>query len=141
MKKFMILYLSFLVFTLVFGGCETPLVKTSDKQLINTAMSEWKVAFEAKDLNRLMKLYSENYLSSTGSSKLAMRERMAGAIERGSFDDVKVKIQDAKINTLGNQATFGPVEITLDRETLVLEYTLQKEESKWLIVNSKRKKN
>ena len=141
MKKSMILSLGFLVLTLAFCGCQAPGGNASDEKLIKTAMSKWKVAFEAKDLDRLMMLFSENYLSSTGSSKLAMRERMAGAIERGSLDNVKTNIQNARLNILGDKATFGPVEITDDNGTLTLEYTLQKEEDKWLIVGSKRKEN
>jgi hypothetical protein len=88
-----------------------------------------------------MMLFSEEYISSSGSSKLAMRERMAGAIERGSLDNIKVNIQNARMNILGDKATFGPVEITRDNGILVLEYTLQKEQEKWLIYGSKRKEN
>ncbi|MBN1804689.1 MAG: nuclear transport factor 2 family protein [Sedimentisphaerales bacterium] len=139
MKKSAVLSLGFLAFTLAFCGCQAPGGKASDEKLINNVMSGWKTAFEAKDLDRLMMLYSENYLSSTGSSKLAMRERMAGAIQRGSFGDVEVKLKNARLNILGDKATFEPVEVTLNRETLALEYTLQKEEGKWLIINSKRK--
>ncbi len=141
MKKSVILNLGFLVFAAAFCGCQTPVEGPSDEQLINTAMTEWKAAFEARDLDRLMVLFSENYISSTGSSKVAMRERMAGAIERGSLDNVEIKIQNAKLTLVGDKATFGPVEITLDRGTLAIEYTLQKENGKWLIVSSRRREN
>lgn len=141
MKKSMILSLGFLVFTLTFCGCQAPGGNVSDEQLIDNVMAEWKAAFEAKDLNRLMILFSENYISSSGSSKLAMRERMAGAIERGSLDNVKTNIQNARMNVLGDKAIFGPIEITQDNGTLILEYTLQKEEDKWLIIGSKRREN
>ena len=141
MKKTVVLNLFFLIFAVSFCGCQTPVEGPSDEQLINTIMAEWKAAFEARELNRLMILFSENYLSSSGSSKIAMRERMAGAIERGSLDNVKIKIQDAKLTLAGDMATFGPVEIILDRGTLALEYTLQNEDSKWLIVSSRRREN
>lgn len=138
MKKAVILKLSFIIFTAALCSCQTPAEGPSDEQLINTIMAEWKAAFEARDLNRLMVLFSENYISSNGSSKVAMRERMAGAIERGTLDDVKIKIQNAKLTLVGNTATFGPVEINLDRGTMALEYTLGKENGMWLIVSSKR---
>jgi hypothetical protein len=141
MKKSVILSLVFLVFTTGFYGCQTVVEGPSDEELINTAMTEWKAAFEAKDLDRLMVLFSENYLSSSGSSKIAMRERMAGAIKRGSLDNVKINIQNAKLTLVGEKATFGPIEITLDSGTLALEYTLQKEDGKWFIVSSKRQEN
>jgi hypothetical protein len=141
MKKSVILSVGFLVFALVFCGCQAPGGNVSDKQLINNVMTEWKAAFETKDLNRLMMLFSEQYVSSSGSSKLAMRERMAGAIERGSLDNVKINLHNARMNILGDKAIYGPVEITSDSGTLTLEYTLQKEEAKWFILSSKRKEN
>ena len=141
MKKSVILYLSFFVFAVVFCGCQTPPEGPSDKELINTTMTEWKAALEAKDLDRLMALFSDNYISSSGSGKVAMRERMAGAIERGSLDNIKIKIENAKITLVGDQATFGPVELTSDIGTLTIEYTLQREDVKWLIVGSKRQEN
>ena len=139
MKKSVILSLGILAFTLTFCGCQSPVVNVSDEQLIKNVMAEWKAAFEAKDLNGLMILYSENYISSSGSSKLAMRERMAGAIERGSLDNVEINIQNARLVVLGDKATFGPVEIRDSSGALTIEYTLQKEEDKWLIIGSKRK--
>ena len=143
MKKSVILNLGLLVFVAVFCGCQIPaeVEGPSDEQLINTTMTEWKAALEAIDLDRLMALFSENYISSSGSSKVAMRESMAGAIERGSLDNIKVKIENAKLTLVGDQATFGPVEVTSDRGTLTIEYTLQREDVKWLIVSSKRMEN
>ena len=141
MKKSVILNLVVLVFAVVFCGCQTPVKGPSDKELINTTMTEWKAAFEARDLDRLMAVFSDNYISSTGGGKVAMRERMAGAIERGSLDNVEVKIQNAKLTLVGETATFGPVEITSDRGTLTIEYTLQREGDKWLIISSKRQEN
>ena len=142
MEKSVILSLSLLVFAVVFCGCQTPVVEgPSDEQLINTAMTEWKAALEAKDLDRLMALFSDSYVSSSGSGKVAMRERMAGAIERGFLDNINIKIENAKLTLVGDQATFGPVELTSDRGTLTIEYTLQREDIKWLIVSSKRHEN
>jgi ketosteroid isomerase-like protein len=141
MKTSIILSLSLLIFAVVFCGCQTPAEGPTDKQLINTAMTEWKAALEARDLDRLMALFSDNYVSSSGDGKVAMRERMAGAIERGSLDNIKVKIENAQLTLLGEQATFGPVEITSERGTLTIEYTLHREDVKWLIVGSKRQEN
>ena len=141
MKKSIILSLSLLIFAVVFCGCQTPAEGPTDKQLINTAMTEWKAALEARDLDRLMALFSDNYVSSSGDGKVAMRERMAGAIERGSLDNIKVKIENAQLTLLGEQATFGPVELTSERGTLTIEYTLHREDVKWLIIGSKRQEN
>jgi len=101
-------------------------------------MAEWKAAIVAKDIDKLMATFSENYVSSRGSGKDAMRERMSGAIERGFLDSVEVNIENPQITIEGDKATFGPVEFVADRGTMTLEYSLQKENGAWLIVGSKR---
>ena len=139
MKKSVILNLSLAVLAAVLVyGCQTLGEGPSDEQLINTTMAEWKAALAAKDLDKLMALFSEDYVSSRGSGKVAMRERMAGAIERGFLDDVEIKIENAQIRLEGDKATFSPVEFVADRGTMTLEYTLQKENGTWLIISSKR---
>jgi len=138
MKKSVILNLSLTVFAVALCGCQTLGVGPSDEELVSTKMAEWKAAMVAKDLDKLMATFSENYLSSRGSGKDAMRERMAGAIERGFLDSAEVNIEDAQITIEGDKATLSPVEFTSDRGTMALEYTLQKENGAWLIVSSKR---
>jgi len=71
----------------------------------------------AKDLDRLMATFSDNYVSARGSGKASMRERLAGAIERGFLDNVEVNIENAQIMIEGDKATFGPVEFVADRGT------------------------
>jgi hypothetical protein len=141
MKKAVILNLFFLILTAAFCACQSPVEGPSDEQLVNTVMTEWKAALEAGDLGRLMVLFSDDYMSSSGSSKVAMRESIAGAIERGSLDNIEIKIQNAQLTLVGETATFGPIEITSDRGTLAIEYTLRKESGMWLIISSKRKEN
>ena len=138
MKKSVILNLSLVVLTVTLCGCQTLGVGPSDEELISTTMAEWKAAMVTKDLDRLMATFSDNYVSSRGSGKDSMRERLAGAIERGFLDNVEIKIEDAQITLEGDEATFGPVEITSDRGTLAIEYTLKKENGTWLIMGSKR---
>ncbi len=142
MKKPVILNLSLVVLAavLVFG-CQITNHKVSDTDLVSKTMSDWKAAMTAKDLDKLMALFSDDYVTSRGSGKVAMRERMAGAIERGFLDNVEVNIENAQITLEGNKATFSPVEITSDRGTLAIEYTLKKENGTWLIVSSKRPEN
>jgi len=138
MKKSVILNLSLVVLAVTLCGCQTLGAGPSDEELISTTMAEWKAAMAAKDLDKLMATFSEDYVTSRGSGKVAMRERLAGAIERGFLDSVEVNIEDAQITLEGNKATFSPVEFVADRGTMTLEYTLQKENGTWLIISSKR---
>ena len=112
MEKSVILKLSLVVLAVALCGCQTLGVGASDEELISTTMAEWKAAMVAKDLDRLMATFSDNYVSARGSGKDSMRVRLAGAIERGFLDSVEVNIEDAQIAIEGDKATLSPVEFT-----------------------------
>jgi len=139
MKKSVILNLSLAVLAAVLVcGCQTLGVGPSDEELVNTTMAEWKAAMAAKDMDKLMATFSENYVSTRGTGKDSMREFMTRAFNEGFMDNVEVNVEDAQIMIEGDKATFGPVEFISDRGTFALEYKLQKEEDAWLIVGSTR---
>ncbi len=139
MKRSVILNLSLFVLAAVLvSGCQTLGVGPSDEELVSTTMAEWKAAMAAKDMDKLMATFSDNYVSTRGTGKDSMREFMTRAFERGFLDSVEVKIEDAEIIIEDDKATYGPVEFVSDRGTFKLEYKLQKEDGAWLIIGSKR---
>ncbi len=139
MKRSVILNLSlFVLAAFLVCGCQTLGAGSSDEELISTTMAEWKAAMAAQDIDKLMAVYSENYVSSRGGGKDSIREFMARAFEQNFMDSVEVKIEDVQITIEDDKATFGPVEFVSDRGTFTLEYKLQKEDGAWLIVGSKR---
>lgn len=109
----------------------------SDEKLINTTMADWKTALKARNLDKVMVVYSENYVSQRGSGKDAMREFMTRVFSEGWMDNVKVDLEEAKPTIEEDKAQFGPVEFTSDRGTMKIDYALQKENGAWLIVSSK----
>ena len=137
MKKLVILSLSLVVLAaLLVCGCQILGVGPSDEELVSATMADWKATLIAHDLDKLMETYSEDYVSTQGGGKDSVHEFIAGAIEQGYLDNVKVNLEDAQIMIEGDKANIGPVELTSDAGTYVLEYTLQKEEGIWLIVGS-----
>ena len=137
MKKAVILNLSLVVLVAIMVcGCQT--AGPSNEQLVSTTMADWKTAMAAKDMDKLMATFSENYVSTRGTGKDSMREFMTRAFERGFLDSVEVKIEDVQITIEDDKATYGPVEFVSDRGTFKLEYKLQKEDGAWLIIGSKR---
>jgi len=118
------------------GSCQVG--GPSNEELINWTMTDWKAALKARDLDRLMATYSENYVSARASSKDLVRERMAGIFDRGWMDNVKVNLENAKIKIKGDKAQFGSVEFISDEGKLSYEYILQKEYGAWFIVGSER---
>ncbi len=139
MKKSVILNLSLAVLAAVLVyGCQTLGVGPSDEELVSTTMAEWKAAMAAKDMDKLMATFSDNYVSTRGTGKDSMREFMTKAFESNFMDNVEINIEDAEVMIEGDKAVFGPVEFISDRGTFTLEYKLQKEEEAWLIVGSTR---
>ena len=118
------------------GGCQTG--GPSDEELINWTMTDWKAALTARDLDKLMATYSENYVSTRADSKDSVRERMTSIFDRGWMDNVKVNLENAKITIDRDKAEFGPVEFISDEDMFTHEYTLQKEYGAWFIIGSER---
>ena len=137
MKKSVILNLSLAVLVAILVcGCQT--MGPSDEQLVSTTMADWKASLIAEDLDKLMTVYSMNYVSTRGTGKDSMREFMTKAFESDFMDNVQINIEDAEIIIVVDKATYGPVEFVSDRGTFTLEYKLQKEEEAWFIVGSTR---
>ena len=137
MKKSVILNLSLAVLVAILVcGCQT--AGPSDEQLISTTMANWKASLIDEDLDKLMAVYSMNYISTRGSGKDSIREVMTKAFESNFMENVEINIEGAKAMIEGDKATYGPVEFISDRVTFTREYKLQKEEEAWLIVGSTR---
>ena len=139
MKKSVIMNSGMAALAIVmFCGCQIPGPRPSNKSLIKATMANWKAALLARDLDKLMSVYSDNYVSTRGDGKDSVREFMTGVFEKGWLDNIKVNIEGAKTAIKGSKATFAPVEFVSDRGTRTMEFTLQKEKGTWLIVGSKR---
>ena len=120
----------------MFCGCQILGLGPSDEDLVNATMADWKAALIAHDMDKLMETYSENYANTQGGDKDSVREFIAGVIDQGYLDNVKINLEDAQIKIEGDKADVDPVELTSDGGTYVLDYTLQKEQKAWLIVFS-----
>jgi len=137
MKKSVIMSSGVAVLIVVLaGGCQigTP----SDEELINCTMTDWKAALIAQDLDKAVATYSENYVSTRGSGKDSIRERITRIFDRGYLDNVKVNLKDAETTIDGDKAEFCPVEFSSNEDMFTRKYTLQKEDGAWFIVGSKR---
>ncbi len=137
MKKSIIINLSLAVLVAILVcGCQT--VGPSDEQLVSTTMADWKASLIAEDLDKLMAVYSTNYVSTKRTGKDSIREVMTKAFESNVMDNVQINIEGAKIMIEGDKAVFSPVEFISDRVTFTREYKLRKEDGAWLIVGSTR---
>lgn len=137
MKKAVIMKLGVAVFIMVLAsGCRSG--RLCDKELINTTMTDWKAALIARDLDKAVATYSENYTSARGSGKDSVRKRITRIFDQDYLDNVKVNLEDAETTIDEDKAEFGPVEFNSDMGMFTREYTLQKEDGAWLIIGMKR---
>ena len=123
-----------MVAAVLLGGCKTG---PSDKELIGTTMADWNTALVAKDLDKVMSAYSEGYTSERGDGKERVREFMTAVFDQGWLDNAKIDLEGAETTMEGDEAMFGPVKFTSDRGTMVINYTLKKEDETWRIAGSK----
>ena len=124
------------VIVVLAGGCQVG--APSDEELINWTMTDWKAALKARDLDRLMATYSENYVSARASGKDSVRQRMTRIFDRGWMDNVKVNLENAKTTIDRDKAEFGPVKFNSDKGMFTRQFTLQKEYEAWLLIGSEK---
>jgi ketosteroid isomerase-like protein len=117
-------------------GCATFGKGPSDEELIAATMAKWAAGLAAKDADKVMATYSENFATPDLPDKAAMRELIDMAIDQGYLDDAEVNTDEAKTVIEGNKATVGPVELSGAMGSMMLDFTLQKEGGAWLIVGS-----
>ena len=118
-------------------GCQ---MASSDEKLVNTTMANWKEAFMAQDIDRLMDLYSDDYESDRGFDKEDIRGSMERGIDEGFLKNIEVDLEDAKTTIEGDNARVAPVVWTGGRGEITVKFTLQKEGDTWRIIRSKRER-
>jgi hypothetical protein len=124
---------------LVAGGCATTGSGLSDEDQIRALLGQWKEGILAKDADRIMATYSENFAHDgydyQAEDKAGLREFIEGGIEQGSFDDVELDMEYMTIEIADGTATVYPIEYTIWEGTVTIELTLAKEEAGWLITD------
>lgn len=117
-------------------GCATLGKGPSDEELIAATMKQWAAGLAAQDAEKIMAAYSADFESADMPDKEAMAELIEMAIDQGFLEDVEVIADEAETVIEGNKATYGPVELSGAMGSMMLDFTLQKENGAWLIVGS-----
>lgn len=138
MKKSVIRNFCLILVGLSLYGCQFLGLQPSDEELIHKTIANWKEAMETEDVDRLLAIYSEQYETSEGDNKESMRELVKRSFDSGFMETVEIDMGNAKVIVKGNIAKFGPIDFISDTGIWPLELTLQRENSEWLILSSKR---
>ena len=123
----------------IVAGCATLGKGPSDEELIATLLADWKAAFDAQDLDKMMAVYSEDYEGGRSEDKDQLREFLEGAFDQGYLDDAEVDIAEAETTIEGDTATVAPITLSGPPGSMDLQFDLKKEADKvWRIVSSDR---
>ncbi|MFO7975021.1 MAG: nuclear transport factor 2 family protein [Candidatus Hydrogenedentota bacterium] len=124
---------------LVASGCATTGSGVSDEEQIRALLGQWKEGILAKDADKLMATYSEDFAHEgydyQAEDKAGLREFIESGIDEGRFDDVELNMEYTDIVIEDGTATVYPIEYTIWEGTVTIELILTKEEGGWLITD------
>jgi hypothetical protein len=117
-------------------GCKSTPKGPTDEELIANLITEWQAGVTAKDIDRMMAVYSESFAGSRGEDKAGVRAFMEQAMAAGYLDGVQIDTTGATTTIEEGKATVGPVKLTGAMGAVNITMNLVKEEAGWLIVGS-----
>ncbi len=124
---------------LVAGGCATTGSGVSDEDQIGAVLGQWKEGILAKDADKIMATYSENFAHDgyeyQAENKAGLREFIEGGIDQGRFNSVEINMDDMSVTIEDSTATVYPIEYTIWEGTVTIELILAKEQGGWLITD------
>lgn len=119
-----------------FAGCATGAKGPTDEELITGVLQQWSAALIAKDVEKLMVNYSENFADREGRNKAAAKQFIQEAINNGYLDGLQVDTTTTQIVVNGVDATATPINLSSSAGSISLGLTLKKEDGAWRIIGS-----
>jgi ketosteroid isomerase-like protein len=119
---------------------EKPNPQTSsddDRSAIADVIRRWAETSAAKDIDRHMELFSEDYHSDILPTKEEMRAYWSMAMEHGLTDEMKIRFDPAEIRIDGDIARTGKVRLKSTTGGYTQTLILKKEgDGVWRIIDS-----
>ena len=106
----------------------------SDEEIINAIVADFKTAFTAGDVDKVMSYYADEFKSDQGMDKAAYGTFLKDAKEQGFLDGIEINIVDTKVTIDGEKAKVGPVEAEGSFGLLTLSMDLEKRDGTWVVV-------
>ena len=112
----------------------------NDEKLVKQTLMNWKTALEQKDIDGMMKTYSDNFTGQQGEDKAHVRDFLIDMKEQGLLNNLKLSFEDTKITITEGTATASPVRFVGDfgePNEFIVTWTLKKDNDKvWRFVRS-----
>lgn len=110
---------------------------TDDRAAIAAVIDVWAEASAAKNIDRYMRCFSEDYHSDILPTKAKMREYWSLAMEHGLTDELNVSFDPAEIRIDGATARTGKVRLESRTGSYTQMLVFSKEEDGiWRIIDS-----
>jgi hypothetical protein len=113
-------------------GCATAGKEHGERVLIAELMGQWKDAFIANDIDRLMALCSDSF-GAEGKDKAAAVDELKEMMKEGAANDVRINIADATVTITGDTATAVPVAVCGRTGSDTIRLNFAKENGRWLV--------
>jgi len=114
-------------------GCSTGAKGPSDLELINKVVADWKVAAMAKDLDKVMVLYSDKFSHFEYGDKAGVKSFIKDAIDMGYLDNVAIDASKAKVTIEKGKANVYPIDLKAAFGSASIKLDLTKEAAGWKI--------
>ncbi|GMV92653.1 MAG: hypothetical protein AMXMBFR82_24310 [Candidatus Hydrogenedentota bacterium] len=108
----------------------------SDRDLIMNTMNEWQSGLVAKDADKVITVYSEDFRDGEGRGKAEMHAFIKEAVSMGYLDSLMVDMESAQVTINSEDATVGPVTLSSSAGSMYLKLALKKEDGVWRIVGT-----
>lgn len=115
-------------------GCQTAAKGPSDQELINKVVADWKAAATAKDLDKVMVLYSEAFKHFEYGDKAGMKSFIKDAIDMGYMENAEVNTANMKVTIDKDKANAYPIELKAAFGSATIKMDLKKEAAGWKII-------
>ncbi len=110
------------------------MVTPNDEALIRTLLSEWKDALLAQDIDRLLALYSDDFVNAEGQTKQALADSMRVLKKSAQLDGATIDTDVATVTLKrDSKATAAQVRSTGTDQDLSHRFTLTRVDGSWLI--------
>jgi ketosteroid isomerase-like protein len=101
--------------------------------LINKVVADWKAAAAAKDLDKVMVLYSDAFSHFEYGDKAGVKSFIKDAIDMGYLENVAIDSAKAKVTIEKDKANVYPIDMKAAFGSATIKLDLKKEAAGWKI--------
>ena len=115
------------------GGAPAAPAGPSDEELVTQLINSTLAALQAKDVEKMMSVYTDDFSTSDGQSKADFTQFLADAGSQGFLDGMTADISALAVTVDGDSASVSGITIEGAFGVLDLSFDLTKASGSWMI--------